>query len=150
MPGKPVTLAALFTDNSRLPGRLCAHAGFLSNLQTRLTHYLDSPLDKHVTVANYANGILVLHADTSSWATRLRYNTPAILAHMKNSCDLPDLKTIRIKTMPVSKGTAVATVKPLYLSSASAGFINQVAACMPDDNLRLSLLKLARHIQKQA
>ena len=146
---KPVIFSALLKDSSRMPGKLCAHVDFLGDLQTRLGHFLESPLNTHCTVANCTNSILVLHADSAAWATKLRYNTPAILAYMQNACDLPSLKTIRIKVIPASKRTQDTTIKPLSLSSASAGFINQVAASMPDDELRLSLLKLAKHNQER-
>lgn len=145
---KPVTFSVLLKDHNCMPGKLCAHADFLGNLQTRLGHFLEPPLNSHFIVANCINGILVLHADSAAWATKLRYNTPAILAYMQNTCDLPALKTIRIKVIPASKRTQDTTVKPLSISSVSASFINQVAASMPDDELRLSLLKLAKHQER--
>jgi hypothetical protein len=143
-------LSALLKDNSRTPGKLCTHIDFLINLQARLCRFLAPPMNAHCTVANCAHDTLVLHADSPAWATKLRYHTTAILAYMQNAGDLPSLKTIRIKVVPVSKQAPDTPVRPLSLSSASARLINQVAAGMPDGELRLSLLKLARHNQERA
>ncbi len=145
---KPATFTSLLKDKNSVLGRLCQHADYLVHLEKKLCLFLDSPLNTHCSVANYVNDTLVLHSDSAAWAAKLRYNIPAILNYMKNECNLIALKTIRIKIKLPDNSTQPGPVrrKPV-ISRASALFINQTAATMPDDDLRLSLLKLAKHNQ---
>lgn len=144
---KTVMFSALLKNENSMLGRLCQHADFLGVLENRLRLFLDSPLNTHCIVANYYNSTLILHADSAAWASKLRYNTPAILAFMQNECKLKSLKTIRIKVIPASTQHQDNAGRRLSMSAATGNLINQVAATMPDDELRLSLLKLAKHHQ---
>jgi len=143
---KPEALNTLLKNKNSVLGKLCLHAKYLTQLEKKLCLFLESPLNTHCSVANLANDTLVLHSDSSAWASKLRYNIPAILNYMQHECNLTTLKTIRIKIkLPEnSRQSGSAGNKPV-MSKASARYINQAAATMPDDDLRLSLLKLAKH-----
>jgi len=143
---KPATFTSLLNDKNSTLGRLYLHAGYLAHLEKKLCLFLDSPLNTHCSVANFSNDTLVLHSDSAAWAAKLRYNIPAILNYMQNECNLTTLKTIRIKIKLPEHSTQSESVeqKPV-MSKASANFLNQAAAAMSDDDLRLSLLKLVKH-----
>ena len=144
----PATLTSLLKDKHSTLGKLCQHTEFLSHLEKKLCLFLDSPLNSHCSVANYMNETLVLHSDSAAWAAKLRYNIPAILNYMQNECDLIALKTIRIKIkLPDNTTQYGSTRKKPAISRASALFINQAAATMSDNDLRLSLLKLVKYYQ---
>jgi hypothetical protein len=144
----PATLTSLLKDKYSLLGRLCQHAEYLAHLDKKLCLFLGSPLNSHYSVANYVNDTLVLHSDSAAWAAKLRYNIPAILSYMQNECNLIALKTIRIKIkLPDNSAQHEPVKRKPAISSASALFINQAAALMPDDDLRLSLLKLVKNNQ---
>ena len=143
---KPETFTTLLKNKNSALGRLYLHVRYLTLLEKKLCLFLDSPLNTHCSVANVTNDTLVLHSDSAAWAAKLRYNIPAILNYMQNECNLTTLKTIRIKIkLPENHQRSVPARKKPILSKASAHFINQAAATMSDDDLRLSLLKLAKH-----
>lgn len=144
----PATFTSLLEDKHSVLGKLCQHAEYLSHLEKKLCLFLDSPLSSHCSVANFINETLILHSDSAAWAAKLRYNVPVILNFMQNECNLNTLKTIRIKIKLPDSSTQPGPVrrKPA-ISSASALFINQAAATMLDDDLRLSLLKLVKNNQ---
>lgn len=144
---KPVAFSSLFKSKNSELGTLCQHAAFLSDIEKNLLSFLGFPLNTHCKLANYANDTVILHSDSPAWAAKLRYNTPLILDLLRTRCRLNTLKTIRIKVNPPVSPASTLPVKRLTLSPASAEFISQVANSMTDDNLRLSLLKIAKHIK---
>lgn len=148
---KPALLGSLFNDKNSELGRLCQHTVFLNEVEQSLLRFLDSTLRAHCKIANYHNGTIVLHCDSPAWSTKLRYHTPAILDHLKTQCGLDTLKTVRIRVKPAAGISA--SVKPgrrLTLSSSSSTLLTQVADATTDDDLRLSLLRIARHSHKTA
>lgn len=145
MSNKPVKTSSLFKANNSELGRLCQHISFLVNLEKKLLSFLDSPLNTHCKVANYENDTIILHSDSQAWAARLRYNTPAILDYFRTKCHLNSLKTIRIKVNPPTSSEQALPVRKLSISPVSAKFITQVANSMADEDLRLSLLNIAKH-----
>ena len=143
---KPETFNTLLKNKNSVLGRLCLHAKYLTQLEKKLCLFLESPLNTHCSVANLTNDTLVLHSDSSAWAAKLRYNIPAILNYMQTECKLSSLKTIRIKIkLPENSRQSGSVRKKAVMSKTSARYINQAAAVMSDDDLRLSLLKLAKH-----
>ena len=138
-------LLALFTDNKTTIGKLYEHAKYIQQLEIKLFKHLGHPLNTHCILANHANDTLTLHADSPSWATKLRYCTPDILSYMQQQCHLPTLKTVRIKVMPTANKTTQIPKRHLSLSAKSAKFIDGVATSMTDENLSRSLLKLSKH-----
>lgn len=145
MPDKPVKTSLLLKKNDSDLGKLCQHAAFLADIEKKLLAFLDPSLGSHCKVANYTNDTIILYSDSPAWATRLRYNTPAILDHLRTSCHLDSLKTVRIKVNPPDNSKHLPATKQLFLSVASAEFISQVANSMTDNDLRQSLLKIAKH-----
>lgn len=143
---KPDTFTSLLNDKDSTLGKLYLHAGFLAHLEKKLCLFLGSPLNTHCSVVNFTDDTLVLHSDSAAWAAKLRYNIPAILNYMQNECNLTTLKTIRIKIkLPDHSRQPESVRRKPVMSKASAHFINQTAETMSDDDLRLSLLNLAKH-----
>jgi hypothetical protein len=141
----PPSLHSLFTDNNNMIGDLLKHAYYIQQLQSKLHEHLGPSLNTHCIIANYNNAVLTLHADTPTWAAKLRYLTPDILCYMHQQCHLTKLKTIRIKVMPTIFSPARTSIRQLTLSAKSAKLMKDVANTMPDQALRTSLLKLAKH-----
>ena len=139
------SLRTLFTDNKNMVGDLLKHANYIQQLQSKLHEYLGPPLNTHCILANHKNDILILHADSPTWAAKLRYLTPDILSYMHQQCHITKLKTIRIKVMPTIISPVKTSTRQLTLSATSAKLMNDVANTMSDQALRASLLKLAKH-----
>lgn len=137
---KPIsTISDLLASPGRL-SQICNHIKKINGLQIKLVEHLDSPLDKHVVVADYQQKTLVLHTDSAAWAAKLRYNTPDILAAFKG--DLPGIRTIRIKVAPT--GTLVrASRHTAKVSADTASGIREVADQIEDTALRSTLHSIA-------
>ena len=125
--------------------KLYAHTERILSLELKLHSFLGSPLNKHCILANYSNNIFTLHADSSIWASKLRYYIPDILDFMQHECHLDTLKTIRIKVKPTTVKTVKLPARRLTLSTKSSKFIKDIANSMTDHELRASLLKLTKH-----
>jgi hypothetical protein len=74
----PVTLALSSPGLSDLVER----ARFLRQLDAQLRAELPANLSAHVQVANLYDDRLVMLADSSAWATRLRYERQKLLHHL--------------------------------------------------------------------
>lgn len=80
--------------------QLYEHTKIISVLNENLCQYLASPLNIHCQVANYRDMMLIINADTSAWATKLRYNIPNIENMAKHEWGLIDLKKVIITITP--------------------------------------------------
>lgn len=138
-------MRALLKADTSIIGKLIQHIEFLKDLEQKFLSFLAPPLNKHCTVANYANDTLVLHTDTPAWASKIRYNTPRLLLFLQNECGLAALKTIRIKVVPLPSQYARLTNKSWKLDEHTAGLIWQAAATITDESLRQSLQKISCH-----
>ncbi len=139
------SLYALLTGNKNMFGDLLNHTHYIQQLQYNLHEYLGPPLNTHCILANHNNDILIIHADSPTWAAKLRYLTPDILSYMHQQCHLTKLKTIRIKVMPTTPSPVKTSTRQLTLSTKSAKLMNDVANTISDPALRTSLLKLTKH-----
>ena len=142
----PLVWTLLRADTSTL-GRLMQHIDFLKGLEQKLGSFLGSTLNKHCNIANYANNTLILHADTPSWASKIRFNTPQILHFLQKECNLVSLKTIRIKVMPAPAQSARLSDKRWKLDEYTARLISQSASSVTDEALKCSLLRISKHNQ---
>ena len=142
---QPRLISELIESSDNL-SELCKHIQKLNSLQTKLRLYLGPPLDEHVIIADYRQNILVFHADSAAWATKLRYRTPDILKHFTD--DLPGIRTIRIKNPPVE--TRVEKIRNAAKASpGTVDAIRQVAARITDTPLRDALLRIAETLQQK-
>lgn len=141
----PVLLYSLLSDHNSAISSLFEHAKNIQHFESRLHEYLASPMNKHFKLANYSNSTLILHADSPTWAAKLRYSIPVILKYMQKDCQFNSLKTIRIKVVPAINQLGRATTRRLNISATSANFLNDVALSLADNELRASLLKIASH-----
>ena len=139
---RQISTVSDFLDSSDRLSQICNHIEKNRELQTRLRKHLDSPLDQHVTVADYRQQTLVLHTDSAAWAARLRYRTPDVLKVFKSA--IPGIRTIRIKVAPpAAPERAPRRAQPI--SADSAGAIRQVADKIGDTALRTALYNIANN-----
>jgi hypothetical protein len=140
----------LLGSNEQL-NKLYTHAKDIYALNEKLQKHLAPSLISHCSVANYSEETLTINAETSAWASKLRYGVPDILSYAKNECGLSKLKSVRIKVSPSHKNTAqsnLSTMLPVRkasLSKESADFIKSVATSIKDPALHKSILKISKH-----
>ena len=150
----------LVSSNDQL-NKLYHHAKDICALNEKLHKHLAPSLSSHCIVANYSDETLTVNADTSAWASKLRYCIPDILKFAKLECGLSNLKTVRVKVSPIhhktnqsktgqsktgqSKFSGTNSTRKAHLSKKSADFIKNIAKSINDPDLRKSILKISTH-----
>ena len=86
----------IFEDNSSI-SELYKKAIFYKKLDTKLKKNLNLDIQNHFQLSNIEKNVVTIVVDSSSWATRLRYNIPKILKVMNDQLNFTTIKTIRIK-----------------------------------------------------
>jgi len=125
--------------------RLAAHCSQLQHLTRIVREFLPSPLNQHCQVANIRDQHLVLHADSSAWATMLHYQAPALLEHLKKQPGLEHICNIRTKTSQHSQRNS--DIKPSHskLPVNTAALIKSLAESMTNPALKKAMQRLVRH-----
>lgn len=112
-------------------------------LDQRLKKHLPPGLQKHFELANVNKDIAVLLADSPAWATRLRYNIPAILDTFNNKLKINPVKTIRIKVKKPIAYNSVVNKKPLVMTTKTARYLSETAKNFHDPELQSAIKKLS-------
>ncbi len=140
----------LISSNEQL-NKLYTHARDICVLNEKLHNYLDPSLSNHCSIANYSADTLVVNADTSAWASKLRNRIPDILDFARHECGLTKLISVRIRVSPILNNTTQADThstgitRKVSLSKKSAEFIKSVATSIHDPALRESILKISKN-----
>ena len=140
----------LISSNKQL-NKLYTHARDICVLNEKLHNYLAPTLSSHCSIANYSAEILIINADTSAWASKLRSRIPDILAYARHEFGLSKLITVRIKVSPNYNNITQSALpvtghgRKAFLSKKSAEFIKNVAASIQDPALRESILKISKN-----
>jgi len=124
---------------------LLHHISLLKQLDGALKDCLDQSAAAHCTVANLSDNMLIIHADSSAWASKLRFQTPMILSELRVACQLPALKSVRIRVRPAadkSPQTVMPDKRPI--SKDATRYLELAAESTSDQELRRCFLKLAR------
>lgn len=94
-PLKP--LSQLLKENTGELHGLLAHAARLERATRLLLAALDPPLNQHCRVANIKDSVLVVQADSSAWASKLRFRVAAVLACVQREPGFEKLRAVRVK-----------------------------------------------------
>lgn len=137
------TLSDLLRDANGPYGRLVERSRLHKDLQLRLESILGLDAASHCRIQNLRDGVLVLQADASSWAARLRYELPRLLERLRATPGLQHLRDIQIRVAvpdrPVSKPS-----KRARLSKEAGAILESAATAIQDPQLREALQRLAR------
>jgi len=140
----------LISSNNQL-NKLYTHAKDICALNEKLHDYLDPTLSGHCSIANYSAETLIVNADTSAWASKLRNRIPDILDYARHECGLTKLITVRIRVSPNYNNTNQSVLpgtrlgRKAFLSKKSAELIASVATSIQDPVLRESILKISKN-----
>jgi hypothetical protein len=137
----------LISSNEQL-NKLYTHAKDICVLNEKLHNYLDPNLSRHCSIANYSADTLLVNAETSAWASKLRNHIPDILDFARHQCGLTKLISVRIRVSPIPNNTTQAdthSTRKASLSKKSAEFIESVASSIHDPALRESILKISKN-----
>ena len=99
----------------------------------------------HIQLATIRDGKLILTADSSAWAAKLRYRVPDLHKQMAESKDFGNIQTIRVKVARSSQiRDPLKSRKALPISEFAAGALERQAESLDDLALRGALLRLAK------
>ena len=91
------TVKRIMTNPSGLLNLILKHSQSIQKIDKIFLASLPPPLEQHCYVANLRDKILIIHADSSLWATRLRYMTPEILRCWHNNPTMPNIERLKIR-----------------------------------------------------
>lgn len=138
-------ISELLQDKHYPISDLCNKANSIQKTDQKLKQCLDPSLHDHFELANIKTDSAILLVSSSSWATRLRYNIPAVLNALNNQLNFTSVKTIRIKVKKVVPDNIILNKKPIPLSKNSAQILIDVANNFDDPQLRACILKLSKN-----
>ncbi len=116
---------------------------YLLRIEQLLTTCWPVEVAPHVRVAALAERKLLLCADSSAWAARLRFLSPQIIQFWRREmCNFPEIDTLRVKVCAMPAPAPIALVHT-PLSPASAQIIGECAQTIADPVLQRALLRLA-------
>ncbi len=112
-------------------------------LQSVWNGRIELPLAAHTHPTSYRAGRLVVHADSSVWANRLRHQQEHTMQTLRQDPFFEDLVELRIRVAPPSQARPTDSHRPqARLSEASTRVIKAVAADIKDPALKAALERL--------
>ncbi|MEJ2652700.1 MAG: DUF721 domain-containing protein [Gammaproteobacteria bacterium] len=140
----PKSLANLLQQRSDHLSMLLSQVRLLRRITAVIRHFLPEPLSLHCHAANIDGGTLVIGCDSSTWAAKLRYQSPHILKRLGERRDLPAFRHIRVRVQPHDRGEPHSSNRPLAMSDHTAALIASVADDTADPQLKAALLRLSK------
>jgi hypothetical protein len=140
---KPDLITELFQRTGFPAERVVQRAQSLRRLDRLVGSLLDHDSKQHCKVGNLRDGVLMLCVDSTAWASRLRYQTPALLTQLQQHKALATLQQIELKVTPRQEKTV--TYQKATLSADAASCLRSCAEAITDTDLRQALQRLAAH-----
>lgn len=113
----------------------------ISKLQMIFVSLVDDEWCENSEIANFEDGKLILCVPHPGWATRLRYETPRIIANLRKDPHFHSLREIRCKISP--RLPNVSSPISRHLPIAASNILQETALTMSDGSLKAALLRLA-------
>ncbi len=124
-------------------GRLMARADQLTRLNRIFRAYLPPHLHDHTVLVQLDQDGWTVHADSSSWATRLRYALHNIRGTLGQQLGIP-LPKPRVRVVPPAFPPRPRRPR-LTLTQRNAKLLEVTARNVPDSRLSAALRRLAQH-----
>ena len=122
--------------------KLLAHGARVAKANEALCNRLEASLREHCRVANLKGDTVIVIADSPVWATKLRFQTGAMLEILRDR-GFPELRTLRIKVNPINVTREAAPRHGPQLSQSAAATLLRTAEGTKDVELRAVLERLA-------
>lgn len=107
---------------------------------------LPGDLASHCIAAQRRDKLLVLHADSPVWATRLRYASPGLLSLLKPA--YPSLNAIKVRLL-LPRIDSRRRLPPAHHSDSAAAIIHDSAQDTKQPQLRNALERLSQRLKRQ-
>lgn len=93
---KPTRIGAIVAADPQLNG-IVQRARELQSLEQLIRSWLPQTLAAHVKLAAVRDDTLVLSTSSAAWATKLRFESPGILAAARRNESLRDVRVVKIR-----------------------------------------------------
>lgn len=145
---KPINQLFL-TANDEL-ATLLTRSRVLQRYTHELRKLLPATFADHVHVAQLNEEQLVITADTSGWAAKLRFMAPQLLEQFKQVTAIPTLNSIEIKLLPGNSSRPATRTATMQLNQENSVLIQSLADSVEDPSLAQALHRLAQHKNDKA
>ncbi len=132
--------AGAFLDRAEEVGSLMPKARRLLRLRQALAQALPESLSRSCTVANARQGRIVVFAESSAVAAKLKLLAPALRNRLLQTGE--QVTSVIIEVQPPAPGGPPPPEEKM-LTREAASELEALAARMPDSKLKTALLKLA-------
>jgi hypothetical protein len=122
---------------------------WLQALQTAWQQHAGLPLASHTRPVSYHSGRLLVHADSSIWADRVRQQHQRLMQTLRQNPLLDGLMQVSVRVAPPEAAPQAATRRGVRLSAASAMLINTAATAIDDPDLRAALQRLGSRAERK-
>lgn len=142
--GFPKSLANLLQQHSDHLKKLLIQVHLLRQTTTALRNILSEPLSLHCHAANIERDTIIIGCDSSTWAAKLRYELPHILARLNDCPELPVFRQIRVRLQPLAQDVPGISNRRVSMPEHSAALIASVADSITDPKLKAALHRLSQ------
>lgn len=145
---KPKSISQIANPDSIVAG-LQNKAQKLILLDKIFQSCVPKPMIGHVSLATIRDGLLVACADSPTWATNMRYDSPEILQKLKKLKEFPEVHSIKLiqSRGRQSKEIKRNQEKPKLLSEEVRDLLLQQSTVLKNKRIQNSLRKLAKNIK---
>lgn len=123
--------------------RLHSQVHELKRLQQLFETVLDTDLRTHLRVMQLKGNCLIIEAENSAWASRLRFRAPELIKDLRCVPEFNAVTKIDCKTKQSPAPAQSVKYHQPVLSKQSAENIKNMAACIKDPDLKKALTNLA-------
>jgi hypothetical protein len=126
------------------------HHDWLQALHTAWQQHAGLPLASHTRPVSYRAGRLLVHADSSIWADRVRQQHQRLMQALRQHSLLDGLMQVSVRVAPREGAPQPVTRQGgARLSTASATLINTAATSIDDPDLRAALQRLGSRAEQK-
>lgn len=150
MKKSPKTITELLDKGENDLSKLMRRAQALNRLNETINGMLPPNLQGRCSVANLRNKQLIIHAESATWATLLRYEQGNILAQLHNDSKYHVIESIKVKIAPAEQVSEVFYRRPQRPGTQSHQAICELAETIEDEDLSASISRLAKSINDRS
>jgi hypothetical protein len=144
-PAKPLSVARWMRQTEGPVAALAAGIDDRLALLQSLQQVLPAAVSSHCLGAEIIRNQLKLFADTSAWATRIRFDAERLLQQARDTTQQP-VESLQVRVIPNIPSPMRPRRQPKpQLSQTNAELIRSTAQYLDAPELRDALLRLAKH-----
>ena len=138
---RPVHAILANGRQAELLGQNKAHSRILETVR----ELLPDNFNVHCVSAQMLDNSLIVHVDTSTWATKLRFQLPAILPALQRQPGLHSISKCDVRIQPGQPANSSPGSHSRQIDEQTAQQIRELACVISDENLRKRWLKIAEN-----